>query len=487
MNARMKVIDNLPAPAASASGDGGARVGSSSQSSSDPGGAPPDSLIDAYRSLVDEVEAADRAIASATAARADAIDRLRRCNDAMAEIDPRDDTESHGWDAKTRAERELLFELVGLLRIPENTARTLLWESGFLVGELPGTIAALREGAISYQHARVIIDAASSVAAESLTEFEDALLGAARELTVAQFKKVANRQREKAHPESIALRHEKAVAERAVWLEPADDGMAVVGARLAAEQAHAIYDRLTHIGLDQPRGDDDERTLSQKRADAFADLLLTGDTCAASAEDTAEGTSEGTSGSTSGGTSDISSGGTSGRSGARRSNVGHGIRPRVLVTVPVLTLLGRSTEPANLEGYGPIDPDTARDLAAHAPSFSRILVHPVTSAILDYDRTTYAVPSDLRTVLRIRDEKCRAIGCNRAAENCDVDHTEDWALGGATALTNLANLCSPHHRVKTHTRVKMRNLPNGDIEWTAPSGRVYTTHPANVVPGVEKA
>jgi len=33
--------------------------------------------------------------------------------------------------------------------------------------------------------------------------------------------------------------------------------------------------------------------------------------------------------------------------------------------------------------------------------------------------------------------------------------------------------------------VKMRNLPNGDIEWTAPSGRVYTTHPANVVPGVK--
>ena len=483
MNARMKVIDNLPAPAASASGDGGARVRSSSQSSSDPGGAPPDSLIDAYRSLVDEVEAADRAIASATAARADAIDRLRRCNDAMAEIDARDDTESHGWDAKTRAERELLFELVGLLRIPENTARTLLWESGFLVGELPGTIAALREGAISYQHARVIIDAASSVAAEALTEFEDALLAPAKELTVAQFKKVANRQREKSHPESITERHEKAVRQRAVWLEPADDGMAVVGARLAAEQAHAIYDRLTHIGLDQPRGDDDERTLSQKRADAFADLLLVGDTCAATAESASEGTAdgmaEGSGDRTAAGT------GTGTGAGAPRSNVGHGIRPRVLVTVPVMTLLGHSQEPGNLEGYGPIDPDTARDLASHAPSFSRILVHPVTSAILDYDRTTYAVPSDLRTVLRVRDEKCRAIGCNRAAENCDVDHTEDWALGGATALTNLANLCSPHHRVKTHTRVKMRNLPNGDIEWTAPSGRVYATHPANVVPGVK--
>jgi hypothetical protein len=443
-------------------------------------------MMDAYRALVDELEAADRAIAAATAERAAVIDRLRRCSERMAATDPHDETDSHGWDAKARAERELLFELVGLLRVPENTARNLLSESRFLVNELPGTIAALHEGAISYQHARVMVDNGSSVPVEALPRFEQAVLPSAKELTVAQFKKVVNREREKAHPVSIAERHEKAVKERAVWLEPAEDGMAVVGARLAAEVAHAIYDRLTHIGLGQPNGtgggdgdgDDggsgsgngndgdgdgdgngngDERSLSQKRADAFADLLLTGDTCAA----TLEGT------------------------GGPRPDVGHGIRPRVLVTVPVMTLLGRSEEPANLEGYGPIDPDTARELAAHAPSFSRILVHPVTSAVLDYDRTTYAVPSDLRTVLRVRDEKCRAIGCNRSAENCDADHTDDWALGGATALKNLAMLCQTHHRVRTHTRVRMRNLPNGDIEWTAPSGRVYTTHPATMISGVK--
>ena len=332
----MKVIDNSPAPgAASAPGDGGVRP------TDVPPESPPEHLMDTYRSLVDEVEAADRAIAAATADRAVKIDQLRRCNEVMAAIDPHDETDSHGWDAKTRAARELLFELVGLLRVPENTARNLLWESGFLVDELPGTLAALREGVISYQHARVMIDNGSSVPTEALARFEDELLPSAKQLTVAQFKKVANRRREAMHPESITERHVKAVKERAVWLETADDGMAVVGARLAAADAHAAFDRLTHIGLEQPKSDDDQRTLSQKRADAFSDLLLTGDTCAA----TLEGT------------------------GGPRHNVGHGIRPRVLVTVPVLTLLGRSVEPANLEGYGPIDPDTARELAAHAPSF----------------------------------------------------------------------------------------------------------------------
>ena len=45
------------------------------------------------------------------------------------------------------------------------------------------------------------------------------------------------------------------------------------------------------------------------------------------------------------------------------------IRPTVHVTVPVLTLLGLDEAPAELDGYGPIDPDTARALAAQAPSF----------------------------------------------------------------------------------------------------------------------
>ena len=60
-------------------------------------------------------------------------------------------------------------------------------------------------------------------------------------------------------------------------------------------------------------------------------------------------------------------------------NLGTGVRARVLVTVPVLTLLGRSAEPA-LEGYGPIDIDTARELAAGAPGLVRILTHPETGA-----------------------------------------------------------------------------------------------------------
>jgi len=55
------------------------------------------------------------------------------------------------------------------------------------------------------------------------------------------------------------------------------------------------------------------------------------------------------------------------------------------VTDPVLTLLG-GNEPGTLNGYGPIGTDTARKLAAHGPSFLRLLTHPVWGAVLELDR-----------------------------------------------------------------------------------------------------
>ena len=45
------------------------------------------------------------------------------------------------------------------------------------------------------------------------------------------------------------------------------------------------------------------------------------------------------------------------------------ITAQVQVTVPVLTLAGVQETGATLAGYGPIDPETARRLAADAPGW----------------------------------------------------------------------------------------------------------------------
>jgi hypothetical protein len=72
-------------------------------------------------------------------------------------------------------------------------------------------------------------------------------------------------------------------------------------------------------------GREEERTLTPLQADVTADILL---------------------------------------DGVKPSGLGKGIRGAVNVTVPALTLMGLSEEPGFLEGYGPIGPGTARQIAA---------------------------------------------------------------------------------------------------------------------------
>jgi hypothetical protein len=150
--------------------------------------------------------------------------------------------------------------------------------------------------------------------------------------------------------------------------------------------------------------------------------------------------------------------------------------------VPVLSLLGHSNEPATLEGYGPIDIDSASRLAADAPSFIRMLTDPESGTVLSVGRTRYSVPGDLRRYLRFRDGTCRFPGCNRAARRSDIDHTKAWEHNGYTEHNNLAHLCPMHHHVKHYTGWTVKHAGDGGVlEWKSPSGRTYTTHPENYI------
>lgn len=156
----------------------------------------------------------------------------------------------------------------------------------------------------------------------------------------------------------------------------------------------------------------------------------------------------------------------------------YGIRPEVVITVPALSLLGHSNEPAELEGVGPIDLETARQLCALAPSFVRVLTHPETGAVLSVGRDRYRLPADLKRAVRLRDQTCRFPGCRRRARRCDIDHSRDWADGGASEICNLACLCRKHHRLKHELRWRIEHEPGGVLEWTSALGRRYRTEPA---------
>ncbi len=193
----------------------------------------------------------------------------------------------------------------------------------------------------------------------------------------------------------------------------------------------------------------DERTTAQLRADILADLLLT---AAPDADPTRTDDGPGTLGT---------------------------IRARIQVTVPALTMLtpgAENLDPAELVGHGPLDAHTARTLAETTPlPWDRVLTHPVTGAVLHTD--TYHRTTAIDRHLRARDRHCRWPGCTTPATRCEVDHTHDHALGGATTITNLAHLCQRHHTQKQFTRWNVTQLPGGTLEWTSPTGRTYTDEP----------
>ncbi len=94
------------------------------------------------------------------------------------------------------------------------------------------------------------------------------------------------------------------------------------------------------------------------------------------------------------------------------------------------------------------------------------------------------VPSPtLANFVRCRDLTCRFPGCDKPAQYCDLDHTVAYPVG-PTHPSNLKCLCRFHHLLKTFYNGvrgwRDRQLPDGTIIWTSPTGHTYTTHPGSL-------
>ena len=87
--------------------------------------------------------------------------------------------------------------------------------------------------------------------------------------------------------------------------------------------------------------------------------------------------------------------------------------------------------------------------------------------------------------IRLRDLTCRFPGCDVPADKCDIDHTVPYQAGGPTHPSNLKLECRCHHLLKTFwTGIggwADKQLPDGTVIWTAPSGRTYTTKPGGAL------
>ncbi|MEH3142454.1 MAG: DUF222 domain-containing protein [Mycobacterium kyogaense] len=93
------------------------------------------------------------------------------------------------------------------------------------------------------------------------------------------------------------------------------------------------------------------------------------------------------------------------------------------------------------------------------------------------------VPSRaLSEFVRCRDVTCRFPGCDVPATEADIDHTVPYPVG-PTHASNLKALCRFHHLLKTFWAGlegwQDRQLPDGTVIWTSPTGHEYTTYPGS--------
>ena len=341
--------------------------------------------------------------------------------------------------------RSIAAELGGVLRVADRTVQRRIDEARTIVEDYPATLTAWEEGRITRGHVRVIMDAGCVVSTDRRGRFEAEAITRCETDTPNRVRAGLEILAERLADRSFTDRHRDAANRRCVRVAPGRDGMSDLIATVPTVIADGVLDRLTQqaqVIIDAREKDDgDTRRIDEVRADIFADLLLAG---SPSVDPTGTGDAPGGLGA---------------------------IRAQVQVIVPALTLLGADDGPADLVGRSPIDADTARCLARNTPSWTRVLTDPVDGTLVTIDRYRTAVPQ--RHYLRARDQHCRFPGCRRAAIRCEVDHTIDAALGGPTALWNLAHLCQRHHSMKQFTRWRVRQLPRGVLEWTSPTGRVY--------------
>jgi hypothetical protein len=135
------------------------------------------------------------------------------------------------------------------------------------------------------------------------------------------------------------------------------------------------------------------------------------------------------------------------------------------------TVDGASAHPGYAMGFGPVNATTVRELA-HTARRKPVLI-PADAA----PDTGYRPSAAHAEFVRFRDLTCRWPGCDCPAERTDIDHTIPYPRG-LTHPSNNKLFCRRHHLIKTFCAGwHDRQLADGTVIFTSPTGHTYTTKP----------
>jgi len=459
--------------------------------------------------------------------------------------------------ARAVAEAELAAAAVGVADLCTDrnydsleVASVLTWTPRFacsevgwcrsLMEQLPVVFAAWQAGRIDRHKAYVFSDCldtlfqqGSDEAADAAQRIAAAVLPDAPRWTASRLRARLMRLILRVDPAAARRRVEQTIADRDVWLSPAEDGATacVSGFNLPVARAAAAFERVDAIARARRAGGD-ARTIAQLRADTMLDLL----------------------------------------DGIGAPDLPAPIaRPGVLeLQIPLATAIGADSAPGELAGYGPVLADVARQIAAQRgdaqwrfsvtykgelvyqgitrarptgapapaeppdPGASGTDPRPVqggagldgagrttvgaevppatacaaegliagttderSTGLVDYltgapitavhehvphppvepDPRRRFPGEKLKRWIAARDRTCRAPGCTAIARVCEYDHTTDYADGGLTTADDLGLLCKAHHPVKHDGWWTVLQVAPGRILWITPHGHVYRQPP----------
>lgn len=333
------------------------------------------------------------------------------------------------------AHRGTVAEVRAALRLTRRAAEVEVDFALDLRKRLPQVWRCLLAGKVDIRRAKTIVYGTSHLPRDTARSVANEAVDLAPRLTTGQLAARIRKLCIDVNPTDAAERYDNALDQRRVVLQATETGAAALLALdLPSDRATAAANRINALAR-RLKSATEQRSMDQLRADVLLDLL--------------EGT---------------------GQPHARTKGM-------VNIHVDLDTLAGLAENSAELNGYGPVIADIARQVTERqmGQRWQYVVADSETGQPLQ-SGTTRRRPTALqhREVLSLN-RTCVTPGCRMPASECDIDHREDFAQGGETATENLDPLCRYDHVNKHILGWTYERLPNGDHLWTTKLGHTYTT------------
>jgi Domain of unknown function (DUF222)/HNH endonuclease len=373
-----------------------------------------------------ELERVKSAAAAGQARAAAALDSSRRAAEAAAGV------------PAARRGRGVAHEIALARRDSPARGGRHLGFAKALVHEMPHTLRALESGALSEWRATLIVRESACLDVEDRRTLDAELcsdpaglhgMGDAR--IAAAAKAIAYR----LDPHAVVERAATAQEQRTVTIRPAPDTMTYLTALLPVAQGVSVYAAL--------RREADLRGDGRSRGQVMADTLVE-------------------------------------RVTGRAADVATPIAVNLVLTDE--TLLGDTSTPADVCGYGPIPAAVARAMVTRAiadkrsrATLRRLYAHPRSGALVAMESRARLFPRGLAAFIELRDQRCRTPYCDAPIRH--RDHAQPWAHGGDTTAANGLGSCESCNYAKETDGWKVNTSIDENhthtAEFTTPTGHRY--------------